>query len=211
MSRRKIQFLCLLLQCTIILLWQLSICKDVFKKMSFEHDSSFYIQPYNRLIDLTNFKFTTLNLVCNSSTLLLVVVSSAPAHFKRRRVIRETWGSKRDRMSLVFFVGEVKDKALEEELVGENEEFRDLVRGNFLDSYRNMTYKLVSELKYASYHCSWAKYVLKVDDDVFIHVEELFKELMCFRRKRIIYGDLKTKAEVSRDKKDKWFVGETRK
>lgn len=45
-----------------------------------------------------------------------------------------------------------------------------MFQGNFMDTYRNLTYKHVMLLKYAVYHCPNINYLLKTDDDVFINM-----------------------------------------
>jgi hypothetical protein len=58
-------------------------------------------------------------------------------------------------------------------LEDESNLYQDMVIGPFLDSYRNLTYKHVMALKWVHYHCPEARYVLKSDDDVFVHTPAL--------------------------------------
>lgn len=168
------------------------------------HQSS---KEYYTLIDLPDFKYETINMVCNAATLLLVLVHTAPPHFENRKVIRETWGRKRHGMSLAFVLGGVANSTLQEELLEENKQFKDLVRGNFLDSYKNLSYKLIAGLKYAKYHCPEAEYVLKIDDDMFVKMEDLIEKLDHFKKERLILGFVVRKPHVIREKDSKFYMG----
>ncbi|CAN7994639.1 unnamed protein product [Ixodes pacificus] len=145
---------------------------------------------------------------------LVVFVHSAPAHWDRRRAIRETWGNAsvlRAKMALVFMVGRPDDARELETLALEGSIHSDLVMGNFADSYRNLTYKHVMGLKWVSCFCRNAHYVLKTDDDVFMDLFRLTSYL------RSVFGALAPpklmvcllirQAVVKRSYGSKWRVG----
>ena len=52
---------------------------------------------------------------------------------------------------------------------------------NFIDSYGNLTLKTMMGLKWASRYCWRAKFVYKVDDDMFVNVENLLKYLQQYQ------------------------------
>ena len=82
--------------------------------------------------------------ICGSDSIfLLVYVHSAPGNFKRRLSLRETWARRsmfRD-MRLVFMMGTVSDAKINEHLLLENGLYKDIVSEDFVDSYKNLTYK----------------------------------------------------------------------
>lgn len=134
---------------------------------------------YKKLIDIENFEFLIKHetLCKRQPPLVLVLIHSAPKNFHKRQVIRETWGTwgkTNKRSALVFLVGTVDSQPLQIKLMHENSLNGDLVQGNFLDSYRNLTYKHVMGLKYFTYVCPDAKYVLKTDDDVFVNTPFIY-------------------------------------
>ena len=43
----------------------------------------------------------------------------------------------------------------------------------FIDTYNNLTLKTISTLEWSWTHCSRVKFVLKTDDDVYIHTPVL--------------------------------------
>lgn len=161
------------------------------------------------LINVKNFRFTINHNPCNKTQpLLLMLIHSAPENFPKRNVVRETWGKQTSAMTLLFLVGE--SKQYQEKLEEENRKYRDLIQGNFYDTYRNMTYKHVMALKWTTYHCPSAKYILKLDDDVFVHIpamlEFLTRGLSPWGARRLILCDPLSTAMIKRSWRSKWRV-----
>ena len=81
----------------------------------------------------------------------------------RRRSIRETWGSKhlleKHNIKLIFLLGTTEnyDPEVEIELKSETENYEDLVREDFLDSYQNLTLKTLGGLKWTAIFCPQTK------------------------------------------------------
>ena len=46
---------------------------------------------------------------------------------------------------------------------------KDILQWDFMDTYNNLTIKSILALKWASTFCSNAKFVIKMDDDVFLN------------------------------------------
>ncbi|KAH8282784.1 hypothetical protein KR054_009775 [Drosophila jambulina] len=139
---------------------------------------------------------------------LMVLISSAMSHDAARMSIRQTWmhyGSRRD-VGMAFVLGRGTNETLNKALTQENFIYGDLIRGNFIDSYNNLTLKTISTLEWADLHCPKAKYVLKTDDDMFINVPKLLAFLDKHKDKRTIYGRLAKKWKPIRNKKSKYYV-----
>ncbi|KAJ1523459.1 hypothetical protein ONE63_001314 [Megalurothrips usitatus] len=145
--------------------------------------------------------------------LVLVLVHSATAHAEHRRLIRDTWGSwgSAGRDVLVrFLVGlpatSEEQATLEEEAAAHG----DLVQGNFVDAYRNMTYKHVMALKWFATRCPDATYVLKVDDDVLVNTPVLldfvWRTLSPFGARRLLACSVLTGSLPKRSYRSKWRV-----
>jgi len=110
---------------------------------------------------------------------MIAYVHTAPDHYKRRMVIRQTWGDSSNykvQMRLVFVMGSHSASAInrsnseiQQSLYFEAEEYADIVQEDFLDSYRNLTYKGIAALKWITNYCSRAKFVVKTDDDIFVN------------------------------------------
>ncbi|XP_053684368.1 lactosylceramide 1,3-N-acetyl-beta-D-glucosaminyltransferase A [Sabethes cyaneus] len=184
---------------------------------------------YNNLIDLKDFKFIINFNNCSAesgrshhesvgtdslkmgderrSPLVLVLVHSAPTNWYKRNTIRDTWGQYDPRAKLIFLIGAVNSSVLQRRLEQENRLYDDIVQGNFIDAYRNMTYKHVMALKWFTYHCPEAKYVLKVDDDVFVNTPVLYDVLeSTSQRRRLLFCQEISKAPVKRTHRSKWYV-----
>ncbi|KAK7101484.1 beta-1,3-galactosyltransferase 5-like [Littorina saxatilis] len=148
---------------------------------------------------------------------LLVYVHSAPANLKKRQSIRETWGSRSSlrehNASLVFILGSVPDPKLLQLLLMENERYGDIVQEDFLDSYRNLTYKAIAGLKWAATFCSKATYILKTDDDILVNLPQVVKHLQTvvtpqYGHDRLILCNQWQRMKIIRDKKSKWYIPE---
>lgn len=121
--------------------------------------------------------------VCRSTApFLLMVVPVAPGGRAARDAIRETWGSQKqvlgERVETLFMLGLSAYAEEEEELWRESRHHHDLIQSDFLDSYHNLTIKTMMILEWVATHCSHTSYVMKVDSDVFLQVENLVRLLL---------------------------------
>ena len=117
---------------------------------------------------------------CNTTPLKLVVMLlTHPANLKRRNVVRETWGKNltnhvNDDFRVFFVVGKVHDEKLTSKLHNESARYRDIVMGDFYESFYNNSWKLDMMFEWSYKHCQF-EYLLKVDDDNFVHMSNIFK------------------------------------
>ena len=74
-------------------------------------------------------------------------------------------------MKIVFILGRTEGSIpeLDAALLHENAAHKDIVQEDFLDTYRNLTYKAIAALKWISTYCNDSKYVLKSDDDMIVN------------------------------------------
>jgi len=133
----------------------------------------------NTLLDLHNFKFLLNNVSkCDSAddtTFMMILVHSAPENAVARQAIRETWGSREkiqdSSIRLAFLLG--KSETEDFKLKRESHLYGDIVQGNFVDSYRNLSYKHLMGYKWTLQYCSSTTFVLKTDDDAFVDLFQL--------------------------------------
>lgn len=168
---------------------------------------------YNTLIDM-KFEFKTLNLLCkneSSEPLLLILVHSSTGNFLKRQVIRDTWGKPSRKLRVAFLVGRPVTDETNAKLRTESLQNQDIIQGDFLDSYQNITYKHTMGMKYFIYHCIGAKYVLKVDDDIFVNTPKLKKflteEVSFHGAKDMILCITVVQARTLRSYRNKWRIG----
>ncbi len=147
-------------------------------------------QPIER-VNVTNphpFKYVINNKhVCTDQDLFLIIyIHTAPSHYKRRTVIRQTWGNPKyysEKIRLVFVMGVTEDKPeVQQALLFEAEQYGDIMQEDFKDTYKNLTYKGIAALKWISTYCSHAKFVLKTDDDIFVNMFTLLRHLTSLHR-----------------------------
>ena len=56
----------------------------------------------------------------------------------------------------------------------ENQLYGDLVQGDFLDTYRNLTYKTVLGHMWVSNFCNQAEFVVKTDDEIYVDLYGMY-------------------------------------
>lgn len=110
-------------------------------------------------------------------------------------------------MKLYFLFGSSSSLEDKQQLDAENAQFGDVIQGNFVDSYRNLTYKHVMALKWFTYFCEDTTFLLKLDDDVTVNVRQLINYLSGLKeRKSFISCNAALNLEVQRDPENKWAV-----
>ncbi|KAK3869820.1 hypothetical protein Pcinc_024906 [Petrolisthes cinctipes] len=126
---------------------------------------------------------------------MVVMVSSAPGNFHRRRAIRDTWGGATplaaSHAKLVFLLANPHDSHLLTQVVEESRAHGDILQEDFEDSYLNLTLKTVMGLKWGAQHCPKANYFMKTDDDMFINLPAIMTYLTEAKRERWITGCIK--------------------
>ncbi|KAH9492159.1 hypothetical protein Btru_026436 [Bulinus truncatus] len=99
-------------------------------------------------------------------------VHSAPTNAAQREAYRWYYGDFNKtspyKLRVFFFIGQVDNLILQNQLANESQQFGDLVQGSFLDSYRNLTYKAIFTFKWLNDHCHGMRLLLRLDDDVFL-------------------------------------------
>ncbi|RUS86819.1 hypothetical protein EGW08_005415 [Elysia chlorotica] len=131
----------------------------------------------------SDFLINTLTLCpLNTPVDYLIIVHSATAYFQRRRDIRETYGGRGVfgdvSQRVVFMLGTTTDPVATRMIQHEALRHGDLVQGRFRDSYHNLTHKAVMGFRWAASHCSQAKLILKIDDDVFVNTFKLVSDVL---------------------------------
>ncbi|KAL4217223.1 Beta-1 [Mactra antiquata] len=142
------------------------------------------ITPLNHRIILGNSK------VCDKDQFMIVIIPSAVEDINIRRIIRETYGQfgrnipvkslnvgDNAKIDYVFVLGRYENKTFDREIQQESDINKDIVKADFIDSYYNLTLKVLIGLKWVKTNCQGVKYVLKVDDDVFVNIPLLVKHI----------------------------------
>lgn len=144
----------------------------VDRMMEGKHLKPFHTFLYNIESDV--------NYACETTKKLLFLVKSSPKNYRKRNIIRKTWGSSihYKEVKTIFLMGTTISKYVNMMLIRENEIMKDLVIGSFIDSYYNLTLKTIMGLKWASNVCSSnVEFFMFVDDDTFVSTNNILKFL----------------------------------
>lgn len=153
--------------------------------------------------------------VCQKESKIIILITSAPQNYDRRKAIRETWcrPSSFNLASVpwqcVFLIGQSSVHISNVVIENEMNDFHDIIMGSYIDSYRNLTIKTMHGLDWVLRNCQH-EFVLKTDDDVYVNTKLLYKLVTSSTPKNNTYIGLVTQAEdklkVIRNPNSKWFV-----
>ena len=147
---------------------------------------------------------------CPDGTFLVILVSSGPDHFDQRSAIRDTWGSTTTYYNtlLLFMVGIPPNvtSSFTKSLHQEFHNHHDIVQDSFIDTYHNLSLKSIAILRWVKHYCPNTKFVLKTDDDMYINIPLLLKDLHNSVHEHFIMGHIIAGASPSRDSTSKWYT-----
>lgn len=136
---------------------------------------------------------------------LLVIVPSRVQSLHIREVIRATYSTiSRDRVSEVlgqkvnvvvrtlFVLGTSDNQTIERNVLYEHIKYKDILQVDIVDTYYNLTAKLLHAFKWINLYCKHATYILKADEDVLVNVSNLLRQLKRYKPSEngSIYGTI---------------------
>ena len=109
---------------------------------------------------------------------LLILITSVPWNIVERNTVRETWASytKNNTSPLfrhVFLFGTGWNKSEQSILKRESLQFGDILQESYVDTYYNLSYKVLSGFKWAQIQCFGAKHIMRTADDNFINLPKV--------------------------------------
>ncbi|EDV92037.1 GH24694 [Drosophila grimshawi] len=141
----------------------------------------------HNLLNLTSFDYLLASDVCRRAErelLAILIVTSYAGHDALRAAHRQAIAqSKLAEMGLqrVFLLAALPAREhfiSQAQLVSEQARFGDLLQGNFIEDYRNLSYKHAMGLRWASGECQQrAKFIIKMDDDIIYDIFHLRRYL----------------------------------
>lgn len=146
---------------------------------------------------------------------MVIIVPVAPHEVEARDSIRSTWGSESlvqdGNVLVLFLLGLPSGSDSETQQVRihqENLRHRDLLQGDFIDSYRNLTIKTMVMLEWLRDRCPQPNYAAKVDADMLLNVVALTRMLLspAGRHSNYITGLVYYENSVIRDPSSKFYV-----
>jgi len=122
---------------------------------------------------------------------LIILVKSAGMNFKKRAAVRSTWGNPRRfsdvSIKTIFLLGRVgnpreltgaldgKLRPMAYTITAESSKYKDMVLGDFRDTYYNNTLKTLLGLRWLVEICPNFRFAYFVDDDMYVSVKNLLK------------------------------------
>jgi len=152
---------------------------------------------------------------CNATFLIWIVTSYAGEPSARSALRRaytdeelQTLGIRR-----VFLLGTLNDDAerkthvLQNALLDESRRFNDILQGDFLDTYRNLTRKHLMGLQWAANNCKDVKYIMKMDDDIVVNIYGILEKLRSgMIEENSLTGYILKNMIPVREPANKWYV-----
>mgnify|MGYP003385549310 FL=1 len=142
----------------------------------------------------------------NSYTTVHFAIMTTWNEFNTRLIIRRSWLTFPGNYSYSFIIGKAKDDKHKEGaqlLQTEMTTYGDLVTGDFIDSYYNLTRKAVVMLSLNNQ----ADYLFKADTDTYVNVPHLLRYLNRKRSLPVQYAGRLVKSLLpDRDKAARWHV-----
>lgn len=175
------------------------ICNNTISNYKIDTNLDFILNPKDSLCEPSS----------NKNLLLICFVIIAPNYFEKRTLIRNTWGQKKfsQDMKLIFALGKSENETINRMIVEESDRNQDIIQKNFIDSYYNLTTKIMMSLNWISKHCSNSKYILRINDDVIVNTFSLIKYLKQIDyKKNQIFGVVRRNTPVDRDPESKFYV-----
>lgn len=146
--------------------------------------------------------------ICNGikHIFYLVLVVTAPGNRWRRDAMRTTWARndilKQYSSRTVYLLGNPYNAGLQSQIYTEATRYKDIIQTDFVDSYHNITLKVLSGIKWALTYCKNAKFIFRTNDDVFIDILVLmpFLEQKYSHARRSFIGKMLKKEIICRGK-----------
>lgn len=152
-----------------------------------EIDRTYFRLRPTRISTIPDRYIITSRAICqpDSPSILFVIPSVATAQVAAERFeIRRTWASdlydptyrQASRVRLVFFFGSLGLTSRQLDFLKEESQlYRDIVVGEFLDSYKNLSLKMAVTLTWVAQNCPNIKAAVKIDMDTYVNVKLLLK------------------------------------
>ncbi|XP_007957004.1 beta-1,3-galactosyltransferase 2-like [Orycteropus afer afer] len=168
------------------------------------NEKHMYPQPYEFLINEEN--------KCKGKTPFLVfLICSQPNESSHRDSIRNTWGNETVvpgyHVVRLFMLGVQKEYSTEN-IMQESSKYHDIIQQDFQDTYNNLTHKVLMGIKWVTFYCPNAHFVMKTDTDVFVNTETLIQKLLVTISPSELYfsGFPMRNASPIRNSNSKWYM-----
>lgn len=169
---------------------------------------------YNSSLNVDTYKLDNpiKNSLLQKNIYFLVVIFTSPENFVRRQGIRQTWLLTKGNSSIKHYFALGSNSLSHKEITSlkqEHNSYKDLlILSSFRDSYSKLSEKLLHVLQWISENVNY-KFLLKVDDDSFVHLEALLNVLQKMPQENLYLGFFDGNANVKtigKWKEKRWFL-----
>ncbi|XP_046749681.1 beta-1,3-galactosyltransferase 5 [Diprion similis] len=166
------------------------------------------------LLNLNPFRYV-INTDCDTSFLVWVVTSYA-ADVSARSALRRAYSEPELQelgvrrvflLALLHGDAETQTHVTQNAILDEARRYNDIVQGNFIEAYKNLTYKHVMGLKWATRYCKNASYVMKMDHDIVVDLYKIIEVIKTASiAHNVVMGYVLRNMIPVREPMNKWFV-----
>ncbi|XP_065221662.1 beta-1,3-galactosyltransferase 5-like isoform X2 [Planococcus citri] len=160
----------------------------------------------------TSFSHTDPNICSEMKPLVVVVVCSDTRNSRLRNAIRDTWAKdarEKYNILVLFLVGISGNEDVNMATLVESLKYKDIIAEDVAESYNNLTIKSIFMLKWIHKKCMQARFVLKVDDDAFINLANLYNYTLQVddnKMQDFLVGFIQTDPSPHRFHFSKWYI-----
>ncbi len=106
---------------------------------------------------------------------LFVYVYIRLQSFEARRNIRQTWANRElfPQLNVAFVLGSSANSSLNKRVTEENKIHGDILHGDFVDAYQNLTFKAQMTFRWVKHNCMNAPLVAKMDGKYSVYINFL--------------------------------------
>ncbi|CAM1291336.1 Uncharacterised protein g101 [Pycnogonum litorale] len=147
--------------------------------------------------------------------LLLVCFASSPSNYEERQAIRETWATvanssttSKYKFRFLFFLGKPVDDGQTESVSTEAAKYGDIVQADFIDTYRNLTLKVLKIFQWFRDDCSRPDFLIKSDDNSFVNFQRLLNEYGERSNEDLVVGRVVRRGKPLRNRSSRWYISE---
>lgn len=139
----------------------------------------------------------------NNKVKVLIIVPSAVAHQDARAAVRKSWNAHLpSSWLLVFFLGATKDPIQQDQVKAEANKYEDIIQDSrFEDTYYKLTLKTLALLQWTGKYCKNSKFLLKIDDDMYLNIPKLHHLITCIDEARgNMYSNTRSSAKPLKER-----------
>ncbi|TNN19831.1 Beta-1,3-galactosyltransferase 1 [Schistosoma japonicum] len=159
-------------------------------------------------------------LINDNLTYIIIFIKSTLDEFELRQSLRKTWANTQCYIKygikphIYFTLGRENlstwsNASLQSKILIEHKQYHDILQFDFIESYYNLTRKLIGTIEYATVHCPIAKFILFIDQDFIVNPFNLAKYFFSIHNQQyttFVAGYVIKNAKPFRLLNSKWFI-----